>query len=156
MCIRDSYYTDSIKETFPAGLRYQALHSDNRYGKLAAQEQVYAQAYLDSIGREAPIGEYGDFDHPLAPDPGMSVEGSHDLRALRWDWPDFGGNVEQGEDGVRYVYETAWDSDGSGTGTATFTKYEYDTNKIVQKYIYQVDGDTYQEVQPQGPGLSPE
>lgn len=151
-----SYYTDSIKETFPAALRYQALHAHDRYSKLAAQEQVYAQAYLDSIGREAPIGEYGDFDHPLATDQGMSVEVSNNLMALRWDFPYFLGNVEQVEDGVRYVYETAWDSDGSGTGTATFTKYEYDTNKVVQKYIYQVEGDTYREVQPQGPGPNPE
>ena len=151
-----SYYADSIKETFPAGLQDQALNSDSRYNELAAQEQVYAQAYLDSIGREAPIGEYGDFDHPLATDQGMSVEVSNDLLAARWDFPYFLGNVEQVEDGVRYVYETAWDSDGSGTGTATFTKYEYDTNKIVQKYIYQVEGDTYQEVQPQGPGPNQE
>lgn len=148
-------YPDSIKETFPTGLRYQALNGDNRYSELVAQERVYARSYLDSIGRQAPIGEYGDFDHPLATDQGMSVEVSNDLMALRWDFPYFLGSVEQVEDGVRYVYETAWDSDGGGTGAATFTKYEYDTNKIVQKYVYQVEGDSYQELQPQGPGPSP-
>ncbi len=149
-------YAESIQKTFPAALHTKALNANDSYRELAAQEQVYAQAYLDSIGRQAPIGEYGDFDHPLATDQGMSVEVSNALLSLRSDFPFFLGSVEQVEDGVRYVYKTDWTSDGNGTGTATYTKYEYDTDKVVQKYVYQVAGDTYQELQPQGPGPSPE
>lgn len=66
-----SYYDDSIKETFPLTLQLQALSAQDHYEDLKAQKQAYAQAYLESIGREAPIGDYGDFDHPLETDLGM-------------------------------------------------------------------------------------
>lgn len=151
-----SYYADSIKETFPRKLWNKALNAHERYGELQEQEEAYAQAYLESIGREAPIGDYGDFEHPLFTENGMSVEVSNALLTIEklYPFPMHIGNVERIEDGVRYVYETAWNHQGEGVGTAIYTKYEYDTNQVVQRYIFQVEGDTYTETHSQGPGLN--
>lgn len=141
-------YPESIKETFPRKLWRKALNSHEKYDKLQKQERVYAQAYLESIGREAPIGDYGDFEHPLFTDQGMSVEVSNALpdREELGVYPYFIGNEERIEDGVRYVYETAWDHQGNGVGTVTYTKYAYETEEIVERYVFQVEGDTYTEI----------
>lgn len=149
-------YPDSIKETFPMGLWLTALNGHEKYDKLQKQERVYAQTYLESIGREAPVGSYGDFEHPLFTENGMSVEVSNALLTIEklYPFPMHMGNVERVEDGVRVVYETAWNHQGDGVGTAIYTKYEYDTNQVLQQYVFQVEGDTYTEMQPQGPGLS--
>ena len=149
-------YADSIKETFPRSLWNKALGADERYGELKDQEQVYAQAYLESIGREAPIGSYGDFEHPLFTEQGMSVEVSNALLTIEklYPFPMYIGNEERIEDGVRYVYETAWDHEGASVGTVAYTKYAYDTEDVVERYVFQVNGDAYTEVQPQGPGLN--
>lgn len=149
-------YEDSIKETFPQELWTKVMNAHERYGELQEQEESYAQDYLESIGREATIGSYGDFEHPLFTDNGMSVEVSNALIAMErlCYFPMFIGNQERIEDGVRYVYETAWDHQGNGAGTATYTKYAYDTGEIVTQYVFQVNGDTYTEAQPQGPGVN--
>ena len=151
-----SDYADSIKETFPRSLWSKALNADGKYGELRQQEEAYAQAYLESIGREAPIGDYGDFAHPLFTENGMSVEVSNALLTIEklYPFPMYIGNQEKLEDGVRYVYETDWDHQGDGVGTATYTKYEYDTNQVIQQYVFQVEGDSYTELSPQGPGMS--
>ena len=140
-------YVDSIKETFPRTLWNKALSADERYGELRDQEVAYAQAYLESIGREAPIGSYGDFEHPLFTENGMSVEVSNALLTIEklYPFPMFLGSQERIEDGVRYVYETAWDYQGNGEGTATYTKYVYDSGEIVTRYVFQVEGDTFTE-----------
>ncbi len=149
-------YADSIKETFPRKLWNKALNGHERYGELQEQEESYAQAYLESIGREAPIGDYGDFEHPLFTENGMSVEVSNALLTIEklYPFPMHMGNEERIEGGVRVVYETAWDHQGEGVGTVTYTKYAYDTEEIVERYVFQVNGDTYTEVQPQGPGMN--
>ena len=149
-------YADSIKETFPRALWNKALNADERYGELKEQKEAYAQAYLESIGREAPIGSYGDFAHPLFTENGMSVEVSNALLTIEklYPFPMYIGNQEKLEDGVRYVYETAWNHQGDGVGTATYTKYEYDTNQVVQQYVFQVEGDSYTELQSKGPGIN--
>ena len=96
-----SYYADSIKETFPRSLWNKALHADEKYGELREQQEAYAQAYLESIGREAPIGSYGDFEHPLFTENGMSVEVSNALLTIEklYPFPMHIGNVEKIEDG---------------------------------------------------------
>jgi hypothetical protein len=37
------------------------------------------------------------------------------------------------ENGVRYVYEKSWDK---SAGEIIYTKYEYGTNKVVEKYWF--------------------
>lgn len=149
-----SGYADSIKETFPLSLQLQALSAQDYYDGLKEQKQAYAEAYLESIGREAPVGAYGDFDHPLFTDLGMSVAVSNELLTIEklYNFPFYIGNVERVEDGVRWIYETAWNSPGDGTGTAIYTKKNYETGEVDQQYAYLVDGDRCQEAVPQGPG----
>ena len=85
----------------------------------------------------------------------MSATVSNALLATEklYNFPFYLGNVERVEDGVRWVYETAWESSGDGSGTATYTRYNAETGEIDQQYIYEVHGEEYQEVLSQGPGL---
>ncbi len=138
-------YADSIRETFPEALQADALGAQSRWSDLWAQERACAAAYLEELDREdAPIGTWGDFTFPLATDEGMSVAASNALlgREELDAYPYYLGTEEHLEDGVRWVYETAWETDGDGRGTATYTKYRYDDGEVVQQLVYLVDGDT--------------
>lgn len=140
-----SRYTDSIRATFPAALQADALDAQSRWPDLWAQEKAYAAVYLEELDRpDAPIGAWGDFTFPLATAEGMSVAASNDLvgRTELCDYPYYLGTEERLEDGVRWVYATAWETDGDGRGTATYTKYRYDDGEVVQQLVYLVDGDT--------------
>lgn len=141
-----SEYETSIREVFPAALQSKALHADRYYDQLKANQEAQAQVYLDRIGRQAEIGDYGDFTFPLATDQGMSVTVSNALLALEAlaPYPYYLGTEERVEDGVRWVYETAWEHDGNGNGTATYTKYSYDDGQIAQQMSFLVHGETYE------------
>lgn len=143
-----SLYEDSIRETFPADLQDQALQSDRYSDRLTEQKTAQAQAYLDRIGRTAEIGSYGDFDFPLATDQGMSVPVSNALLARDElsPYPIYLGTEERVEDGIRWVYETAWEHDENGNGTATYTKYCYDDGEIADQISFLVQGDTYEKI----------
>ena len=143
-----SGYADSIRQTFPADLVDQAMNAGDQYLSLLNQKAAYAQTYLQELGREADIGEYADFDHPLATDQGMSVAVSNALMEQMPDYPFFLGSKERLEDGVRWIYENAWESDGNTGGTATYTKSNYETGEIADQHIFQVQGDSYTEVSP--------
>ncbi|MDO4330927.1 MAG: hypothetical protein Q4C66_16550 [Lachnospiraceae bacterium] len=105
------------------------------------QEKSYAAAYLKTIGREAEIGEYGDFSHPLLTEAGVSVEVSNKLSDCGRDDPDspaayapgWIGNIERLEDGVRYVYVCDYDAEQQ---EIIYTKKEYDTGKIMEQVVY--------------------
>lgn len=140
-----SRYVDSIRETFPEKLVAQALDAQSYYQDLKAQKVAYALAYLEEIGREAQIGDYADFDHPLAVDQGMPGPVSDELMNERWEYPFFLGSEERLEDGVRWIYSNEWAPSGNG-GTVTYTKTNFDTGEIAEKYVYRVVGDTYTEV----------
>ena len=149
-----SRYADSIRETFPEDLVGLALDTESYYPDLQKQKEAYARAYLEEIGREAEIGEYADFEHPLATDQGMSVAVSNDLLELEelQDYPFFLGSVERIEDGVRWVYTTQWaPGETEGEGFASYTKTNYDTGDVAESHVFEVDGDTCTEVteQPQ-------
>lgn len=141
-----SGYESSVRETFPEDLVDLALDTESYYPDLLEQKEACAGAYLDEIGREAVIGEYADFDHPLATDQGMSEEVSNSLMGLEelQDYPSFLGNVERVEDGVRWVYSSEWAPSDDG-GTATFTKTNYETQEIAEQHVYEVTGDTFTE-----------
>ena len=138
-------YAASIKENFPADLVTRAMDTD--YPALQAQKETYAKAYLEEIGREAEVGEFADFEHPLATDQGMSVEVSNALLGTEelQSYPFFLGEEERIEDGVRWVYSNEWEPSEDG-GTATYTKKNYDTGEIAEQHVYQVTGDTFEEV----------
>ena len=144
-----SRYADSIRETFPADLVGLALDTESFYPDLQKQKEAYARAYLEELGREAEIGEFGDFDHPLATDQGMSVEVSNALLELEelQDYPFFLGSEERLEDGVRWVYSNQWaPGETEGEGFASYTKTNYDTGEVAESHVFEVDGDTWTEV----------
>jgi len=127
-----SEYENSIKRLFPPEYQDKALYpSDLETQELTAQERSYAASYLKKIGRDAVIGNYGDFQHTLLTDAGVSVEVSNTTcDPLYSNYPMWIGNREVLENGVRYVYETSYHKEAH---EIEFTKYEYDTKKIVEK-----------------------
>lgn len=147
-----SRYADSIRETFPADLVGLALDTQSYYPDLQKQKEAYARAYLEKIGRVAEIGEFADFEHPLASEQGMSVEVSNALMEQFPDYPFFLGDQERIEDGVRWVYTTQWaPGESEGEGFASYTKTNYETGDVAESHVFEVDGDTCTEVteQPQ-------
>lgn len=122
--------TKSIKKMFPSKYQDRALSpSDNDMQGLQAQERAYAASYLKKIGRDAVIGDYGDFEHTLLTDVGVSVDVSNSINdKLFANYPMWIGNREALENGVRYVYEMSYNKEAH---EIDFTKYEYGTHKIV-------------------------
>ena len=105
------------------------------------QEQAYAKSYLEQIGREAEIGDYGDFPHTLLTDVGVPVEVSNALGDIResapddpaWLAPSWLGTIERLEDGERYVYEQAYDEEKK---EILFSKIRYETGETVAQSVY--------------------
>ena len=125
-------YGDSIRKLFPSEYRSRALSpSDGDKQNLKSQERSYAASYLKKIGRDAVIGDYGDFEHTLLTDVGVSVDVSNSINdKLFANYPMWIGNREALENGVRYVYEKTYNK---AAHEIVFTIYEYDANKIVER-----------------------
>ena len=129
-------YGDSIGRLFPKDLQFQCLHvSKDIANKLKSQEKEYAMKYLDSIGRSAIVGEYGDFEHTLLTDLGVSVEVSNTMIANKKtaNYPFWIGNIERLEDGTRFFYELSFDEK---LQTITYSKLNYDTKTVTEKLIF--------------------
>lgn len=129
-------YLDSLKELFPERLQEQCLHvPEDIMENLSAQERQYATEYLKAIGRTAEIGEFSDYDHKIISDLGVSVEVSNMMIENKelGAYPFWLGNREMIEDGVRYVYEMAYLMDKE---EIRYTKYVYDTEEIIEQYIF--------------------
>ena len=128
-----SAYVKSIKELFPEEYHNRVLSiakADNE--ELKNQETLYAQKYLTKIGREATIGEYGDFEHPLLTSMGVAVQVSNKLAEKGYaNYPHWVGKLEKIEDGIRYVYEMNYTKDSN---PIILEKYNYDTKEIVEKF----------------------
>ena len=140
-----SLYRESLKKLFPLTVRPLTLISDY-YNDLKEQKEACAQQYLQELGREAAIGDYGDFSYTLATDEGMSVEVSNALFGQMENYPIYLGTEERLEDGTRYVYESRWESDGAGNGTMTFEKRSFDTGEVVESTAFDVKGDTFTQL----------
>lgn len=136
-----SKYVQSIKELFPQEYHNRVLSvKDKDTKELENQEKVYAQEYLSKIGREAQIGEYGDFDHPLLTHMGVSVQVSNMLLEKNYaNFPHWVGNQEKIEDGIRYVYEMNYDKENN---QIILQKYNYETKEVIEKIrINSLNGD---------------
>lgn len=133
-----SYYASSIKEMFPENFYKRAVQATNEDMEICKkQERVYAQTYLDSIGRDAQIGDYGDFEHTL---PQINVEASNTLLSSMYgEFPYWIGTIEKIENGARYVYETEWADNGNGDGIVTFKKYEYINKNVVEETVIEIN-----------------
>lgn len=128
-------YMESLKELFPAALWDACFSANEEYDALKAQEQVYAQAYLDSIGRDAKICEFADLDYAMLTDFGVSAQVADAvlLDTMGDSYPYWIGSLEQLEQGVRYVYTTGFDLE---TQVISFVKTVYDTGDVVEAFYF--------------------
>lgn len=132
-----SLYIPSIEEMFPEEYwEICIVYSEDRVKELTDQERTYAAAYLEKLGRKAEIGDYGDFEHTLLTESGVSVEVSNQLlenkNATSY-YPSWIGNLEQVENGIRYLYEKSYDPQKK---EIIYTKTDLTTNTIVEESIY--------------------
>ena len=128
-------YIKSIKRMFPLKYRTAALHCDNAQGELKAQERNYAEEYLQSIGRDAEIGEYRDLNAVLLTDLGISVEVSNQLSCDKslGDYPFWIGTSEYLENGVRYVRSLSYDEDA---GLIIYSTVEKETGEVTECFVF--------------------
>lgn len=129
-------YVESIRKLFPKELWKLCLSpTEECQSRLKEMECSYAKAYLKEIGREARIGEYGDFEHPLLTDVGVSVEASNRIGENKdlWAYPYWIGNVERLETGGRYVY--AMDVDARSK-KIVFTKTVYGKGDVAERHEF--------------------
>lgn len=135
-------YQDSIRTLFPESLWDVCMTPDSdQLESLAQQEREDAAEYLKSIGRQAKIGEYRDFPHPLLTEQGVSVDVSNKLSECGRNYPDspaaYGpswiGNVERLEDGVRYVYACDYDEEQK---EIIYSKTDYAAGQLVGQIVF--------------------
>ncbi len=122
----------SIKRMFPKIYEGRVNNlTKKEQESLDSQREAYAKAYLDSIGRQAPIGDYSDLNVVLLTDVGVSVEVSNKLLGIKTNF-DTGkiGWFEQIENDVRYIYRTSYAQEQS---RIIYTKENYETKEIVEK-----------------------
>ncbi len=144
-------YVESIKlmydeETYAV---YEGrVKSGDAYTLCRKGEELYARRYLTKIGRDAKIGEYGDFSYELLTDLGVSVEISNKMLSRKDEFsnyfPYYVGNAEHIIDGVRYVFETSYDEEKS---EISYIQYEYGKEEPVKGTFYDsVTGELLREI----------
>lgn len=139
----------SIREMFPSALAKKAISAqgnDEIGDAMQKQCDTYAAAYLKAIGREAEITSYHNQDFPILTDNGVSVAVSNTLYELHPEYSIYIGSFERLENGKRVVYSQWWSDNKIGPVTVTFQKSEYDSGKIVEKYVYKVEGDKFERI----------
>lgn len=134
-------YLASIQEMFPKHLQKRCIQIRQADEKnLIRQERVYAKKYLKNIGRKAKIGAYRDIEHPLLTDAGVSVEVSNSLysgeMSFLYGYPDWIGDLERVEQGVRYRYALELDKKSR---EIIYTKSVYETGDIVEDIRIDMD-----------------
>lgn len=106
---------------------------------LKNQEKQAANAYLKSIGRTCAVGTFADYPVIHLTSKGVALETVDKILAepkLK-SYPDWIGNQEVLEEGIRYVYKTAYQDTDQ---TILFQKTEYQSEEI--KGAYQVSAAT--------------
>ena len=139
----------SIREMFPSALAKKAISAqgnDEIGDAMQKQCDTYAAAYLKAIGREAEITSYHNQDFPILTDNGVSVAVSNALYELHPEYSIYVGSFERLENGKRVVYSQWWSDNKIGPVTVTFQKSEYGSGKIVEKYVYKVEGDKFERI----------
>ncbi len=121
-------HAKSIKRMFPSELQRRAVSTtDKDRENLWAQQVAYAEKYLEKLGREAEICDYGDIQHIFLTDMGVSVDVSNKLSSFYSCEIGFYEVIENGE---RFVYRTSFLSDKN---VILYTKEIYGTNQIVER-----------------------
>ena len=134
-----SNYQKSIQAMFPETWWDACISpSESAHEQLKSMEESYAYAYLNQLGRPAPVGEYRDFEHPLLTEQGVNSNVSNILVENKDldRYPYWIGNIERLEDGSRYVYALDFDKENK---KIFFTKKEYGTENIIESYTYDSD-----------------
>lgn len=133
-----SLYTSSIKEMFPRKIANRVIKglSDEESNLMQTAQFRQAQAYLEEIGRQATICDYGDIYTEFLKDYGIELEVENKILNMCLEYDFTVSNHETIEDGKRYVYQTDYDERNNWV---TFTKFEYDTDNIVE--FIAVDGE---------------
>lgn len=139
-------YSKSIKKMFPKSCINDVLNlSDENEKSINEQQKEYAKVYLESIGRDAPLGTMSDFEYPIVTDFGVSIDVSNSLSETvekNKPYPYWIGNKELVENGIRYVYQMDYDKNES---KIIYTKYEYDNpDNILEKIV--IDSITGKEI----------
>ena len=128
-------YVKSIKRMFPLKYRAAALNSDSAYDELVSQERKYAEEYLQSIGRDAEVGEYRDLNVVLLTDLGVSVEVSNQLSGDKnlGEYPYWIGSSEYLENGIRYVRSLSYDENA---GRIIYSTVEKGTGEVTECFVF--------------------
>ena len=128
-------YVKSIKRMFPLKYHAAALNCDSAYDELVSQERKYAGEYLQSIGREAEIGEFGDLNVVLLTDLGVSVEVSNQLSCDKdlGEYPYWIGSSEYLENGIRYVRSLSYDEKA---GQIIYSTVEKETGETTECFVF--------------------
>ena len=133
-----SGYVESIEDMFPKEYLDTVWDSvdsgSDNYKIIKDQEMAIAQAYLDSIGRDAPIEV--EVERKLITDMGVSAEVSNGLENFFKEhnaYPYYVGSAEVIEDGVRMVYEMRYET---GATEIEFIKYIYDNEEVVEEFKF--------------------
>lgn len=130
-----SRYQPSIEEMFPKKYQYRVMFpTEKDYENLWNQNKVYAQAYLDKIGRSEEICRTYEVENILPTDVGISVEVSNELLNIRsinaYNSLIGFGYFENIENGVRYIYRSTYEKEQN---KIVYTKEIYDTHEIVER-----------------------
>ena len=100
------------------------------------------------LGREAKISSYLKENFQLLSNFGVSAEVENKLCELHPEYGFYVGTMEKLELDGRYVYSIQWNGDDNGNGTVTYTKTRFDTEKVVEKFAYKVEGEKLTEIKP--------
>jgi hypothetical protein len=139
-----SRYEESVKEIFPEDLWDTFLtNNEEDDDNLREQDRQYASDYLAEIGREAKIGDYGDFERVFLADKGVSVDVSNQMieKEKLSVYPYWLGNLERVEDGVRYTYSVSLDT---AKKEIVYEKTNTDSGESVEKFVF--DSETGEEI----------
>ncbi|MBQ6067845.1 MAG: hypothetical protein IJK89_13625 [Clostridia bacterium] len=135
-------YGESVETLFPTQYADEILKHGDRYNDALWNDLTeQAKAYLKSIRRSgAVVCKTSEAGLSTLSDHGVSVEVSNILinMPLLSDYP-FYGTQEKIEDGVRYVYSTAYDAQ---TGQITYLKYIYGEDPDAPKQKIIIDAAT--------------
>lgn len=116
-----------------AMISWDVVDPDWYYTELRIQQEAYALGYLRQIGRTAPIQSDIETSAPGITDLMLAA-----LQSEQPDYPTWIGTKEQVEDGVRYVYEMAFDETGPLSGVVIYWKYPFEGDEITEEHYYEV------------------
>lgn len=144
-----SHFAFSVKKMFPAALAEKAISAqgtEEYYSRLKEQCDAYAAAYLKVLGRKAKITSYREQNFQMLSNYGVSADVENKLCILHPEYGFYLGSFELLEPDGRYVYSIKWDGDDSGNGKVIYQKIRYDTDEVMEKFAYRIEGEKLSEI----------